>query len=223
MATTRETKETERVPLRLDILLPDVQELEAVIAEADDPAESDEQTGMDLDAWEAWVEEYEKGRMADDSEDEDDGENGVAERDEEPPEYCEFDTDVPKKIGLDTFVKIFNELEAHEAEQADPFPDNDNIGKLISQNRLGLLSPIIGAFLKSSKQPWNTTVHGLTFNVLKLLKKKALEQTIRSSDAAITGAQEDLSVCFGIAGNLAAGSLTDTVQRRIRRTSKVLR
>lgn len=47
--------------------------------------------------------------------------------------------------------------------------NNDYIVKLINQNRQVLFPIIIGALYKNSKQHWNSAVHGLTFNVLKLL------------------------------------------------------
>merc|ERR1719375_359445 len=47
--------------------------------------------------------------------------------------------------------------------------NNDYIVKLINQNRHALFPIIIGALYKNSKQHWNSAVHGLTFNVLKLL------------------------------------------------------
>lgn len=47
--------------------------------------------------------------------------------------------------------------------------NNDYVVKLINQNRAELFPIIIGALYKNSKQHWNSAVHGLTFNVLKLL------------------------------------------------------
>eukprot|EP00746_Dinoflagellata_sp_MGD_P154545 gnl/MRDRNA2_/MRDRNA2_84886_c0_seq1.p1 gnl/MRDRNA2_/MRDRNA2_84886_c0~~gnl/MRDRNA2_/MRDRNA2_84886_c0_seq1.p1 ORF type:complete len:475 (+),score=105.92 gnl/MRDRNA2_/MRDRNA2_84886_c0_seq1:120-1544(+) len=47
--------------------------------------------------------------------------------------------------------------------------NNDYIVKLINQNRQQLYPLIIGALYKNSKKHWNQAVHGLTFNVLKLL------------------------------------------------------
>merc|ERR1719428_1967584 len=47
--------------------------------------------------------------------------------------------------------------------------NNDYIVKLINQNRQTTFPIIIGALYKNSKQHWNSAVHGLTFNVLKLL------------------------------------------------------
>merc|ERR1719265_2342718 len=47
--------------------------------------------------------------------------------------------------------------------------NNDYIVKLINQNRQVLFPIIIGALYQNSKQHWNSAVHGLTFNVLKLL------------------------------------------------------
>jgi serine/threonine-protein phosphatase 2A regulatory subunit B' len=55
------------------------------------------------------------------------------------------------------------------AERTLFFWNNDYIVKLINQNRHALFPMIIGALYKNSKQHWNSAVHGLTFNVLKLL------------------------------------------------------
>merc|ERR1712056_164552 len=55
------------------------------------------------------------------------------------------------------------------AERTLFFWNNDYIVKLINQNRHALFPIIIGALYKNSKQHWNNAVHGLTFNVLKLL------------------------------------------------------
>merc|ERR1740129_1799734 len=55
------------------------------------------------------------------------------------------------------------------AERTLFFWNNDYIVKLINQSRQDLFPIIIGALYKNSKQHWNSAVHGLTFNVLKLL------------------------------------------------------
>jgi len=47
--------------------------------------------------------------------------------------------------------------------------NNDYIVKLIDQNRKVLFPIITGALYQNSKHHWNSAVHGLTFNVLKLL------------------------------------------------------
>jgi len=55
------------------------------------------------------------------------------------------------------------------AERTLFFWNNDYIVKLINQNRQELFPIITGALYKNSKEHWNSAVHGLTFNVLKLL------------------------------------------------------
>merc|ERR1711862_418047 len=55
------------------------------------------------------------------------------------------------------------------AERTVFFWNNDHIVKMINQNRHALFPIIIGALYQNSKQHWNSAVHGLTFNVLKLL------------------------------------------------------
>merc|ERR1719159_1898227 len=55
------------------------------------------------------------------------------------------------------------------AERTLFFWNNDYIVKLINQNRQELFPIITGALYKNSKQHWNSAVHALTFNVLKLV------------------------------------------------------
>merc|ERR1712048_1551013 len=55
------------------------------------------------------------------------------------------------------------------AERTLFFWNNDYIVKLINQNRHEIFPAIVAALYKNSKQHWNSAVHGLTFNVLKLL------------------------------------------------------
>lgn len=55
------------------------------------------------------------------------------------------------------------------AQYKQLFLGEDYIVKLINANRQELFPIIIGALYKNSKQHWNSAVHGLTFNVLKLL------------------------------------------------------
>jgi len=47
--------------------------------------------------------------------------------------------------------------------------NNDYIVKLINHNRQTIFPVVIPALYANSKQHWNSAVHGLTFNVLKLL------------------------------------------------------
>jgi len=47
--------------------------------------------------------------------------------------------------------------------------NNDCAVKLINQNRTQLFPIVIGALYRNTKQHWNTSVHGLTVNVLKLM------------------------------------------------------
>merc|ERR1712113_1119106 len=47
--------------------------------------------------------------------------------------------------------------------------NNDYVVQLINRNRQELFPIIIGALYRNSKHHWNSAVHGLTFNVLKLL------------------------------------------------------
>jgi serine/threonine-protein phosphatase 2A regulatory subunit B' len=47
--------------------------------------------------------------------------------------------------------------------------NNDDIVKLINEARQTLFPIVLGALYKNSQHHWNGTVHGLTYNVLKLL------------------------------------------------------
>ena len=47
--------------------------------------------------------------------------------------------------------------------------NNDEIVNLINQNRATLFPIVLGPLYINSKQHWNGTVHGLSYNVLKLL------------------------------------------------------
>jgi serine/threonine-protein phosphatase 2A regulatory subunit B' len=55
------------------------------------------------------------------------------------------------------------------AERALFIWNNDEVVKLISSNRQTLFPIILGALYQNSTHHWNGTVHGLTYNVLKLL------------------------------------------------------
>jgi serine/threonine-protein phosphatase 2A regulatory subunit B' len=55
------------------------------------------------------------------------------------------------------------------AERSLFYWNNDFVVKLINSNRHKMFPVIIAALYKNSKQHWNSAVHGLTFNVLKLL------------------------------------------------------
>jgi len=55
------------------------------------------------------------------------------------------------------------------AERSLFFWNNDYVVKLFNQNRYDIMPIIISALFKNSKQHWNSAVHGLTFNVLKLV------------------------------------------------------
>jgi len=55
------------------------------------------------------------------------------------------------------------------AERSLFYWNNDFVVKLINQNRQRMFPVIVAALYKNSKQHWNSAVHGLTFNVLKLL------------------------------------------------------
>merc|ERR550532_551531 len=55
------------------------------------------------------------------------------------------------------------------AERSLFYWNNDFVVKLINQNRHKMFPVIVAALYRNSKQHWNSAVHGLTFNVLKIL------------------------------------------------------
>merc|ERR1719330_1447495 len=76
------------------------------------------------------------------------------------------------------------------AERTLFFWNNDYIVKLINQNRQDLFPIIISALYKNSKHHWNSAVHGLTFNVLKLLME-ADSQLFDECSAKHRAAEDD--------------------------------
>lgn len=82
----------------------------------------------------------------------------------QPPEFHKMQDRLYRRISLCITCPHFQ-----VAERTLFLWNNDYIVKLINQNRQTLFPVVIGALYKNSKQHWNSAVHGLTFNVLKLL------------------------------------------------------
>merc|ERR1712232_452233 len=82
----------------------------------------------------------------------------------QPAEFSKMMSPLFKRLALCITCPHFQ-----VAERTLFFWNNDYIVKLINQNRQDLFPIIIAALYKNSKQHWNSAVHGLTFNVLKLL------------------------------------------------------
>jgi len=82
----------------------------------------------------------------------------------QPQEFMRMQEQLFKRLALCITCPHFQ-----VAERTLFFWNNDYIVKLINQNRKELFPTIIGALYKNSKQHWNSAVHGLTFNVLKLI------------------------------------------------------
>lgn len=82
----------------------------------------------------------------------------------QPPELSRFQHSLFERVALCINCKHFQ-----VAERALFLWNNDYIVELISQNRKELFPIVLGALYNNSKEHWNTAVHGLTFNVLKLL------------------------------------------------------
>jgi serine/threonine-protein phosphatase 2A regulatory subunit B' len=69
--------------------------------------------------------------------------------------------------------------------------NNDYVVRLINQNREALFPIVIGALYTNSKQHWNSAVHGLTFNVLKLLMEADAQLFDECSARHRTEAEEE--------------------------------
>merc|ERR1712107_742450 len=82
----------------------------------------------------------------------------------QPPEFYRMQGQLFRRIALCITCPHFQ-----VAERTLFLWNNDYIVKLINQNRQALFPIVIGALYTNSKQHWNSAVHGLTFNVLKLL------------------------------------------------------
>lgn len=82
----------------------------------------------------------------------------------QPPEFHRMQGVLFKRIALCITCPYFQ-----VAERTLFLWNNDYIVKLINQNRQEIFPILIGALYQNSKQHWNSAVHGLTFNVLKLL------------------------------------------------------
>jgi len=82
----------------------------------------------------------------------------------QPPEFQRIQGALFRRVALCITCPHFQ-----VAERTLFLWNNDYVVKLINQNRHELFPIIIGALYKNSKQHWNSAVHGLTFNVLKLI------------------------------------------------------
>jgi serine/threonine-protein phosphatase 2A regulatory subunit B' len=78
-------------------------------------------------------------------------------------------------VQVALFKRIANCIKSQHfqvAERALFIWNNDEVVKLISANRETLFPIILGALYQNSTHHWNGTVHGLTYNVLKLLMEQ---------------------------------------------------
>jgi serine/threonine-protein phosphatase 2A regulatory subunit B' len=82
----------------------------------------------------------------------------------QPPEFHRMQHVLFRRLALCITCPHFQ-----VAERTLFFWNTDYIVKLINANRHELFPIIIGALYRNSKHHWNSAVHGLTFNVLKLL------------------------------------------------------
>jgi len=82
----------------------------------------------------------------------------------QPPEFHRLQEPLFRRIALCISSPHFQ-----VAERTLFLWNNEYIVKLIDQNRQVLFPIVTGALYTNSKHHWNSAVHGLTFNVLKLL------------------------------------------------------
>jgi len=82
----------------------------------------------------------------------------------QPPEFSSI-----QKVLFKRVAQCINCPHFQVAERALFLWNNDYIVKLINQNRKELFPIVLAALYNNSKHHWNSAVHGLTFNVLKLL------------------------------------------------------
>lgn len=82
----------------------------------------------------------------------------------QPPEFQKLQVTLFQRVACCIRSRHFQ-----VAERALFIWNNDDIVKLVNQSRTVLFPIVIGALYFNSKQHWNGTVHGLTYNVLKLL------------------------------------------------------
>lgn len=82
----------------------------------------------------------------------------------QPAEFTKLQVPLFKRVALCIRSPHFQ-----VAERALFIWNNDDIVKLVNQSRQTLFPIVVGALYQNSKQHWNGTVHGLTYNVLRLL------------------------------------------------------
>ncbi|EER19501.1 protein phosphatase 2A regulatory subunit B, putative [Perkinsus marinus ATCC 50983] len=82
----------------------------------------------------------------------------------QPPEFQKVEVPLFKRIGQCIASPHFQ-----VAERVLFLWNNDYIAKRINQDRQVIFPIIIGPLYRNSDSHWNTTVHGLSYNVIKLL------------------------------------------------------
>ena len=81
-----------------------------------------------------------------------------------PTEFVEMQEVLVRRVAMCIMCPHFQ-----VAERTLFLWNNDYIVRLITSSRKALFPLIIGALYTNSKLHWSSAVHGLTFNVLKLL------------------------------------------------------
>jgi serine/threonine-protein phosphatase 2A regulatory subunit B' len=82
----------------------------------------------------------------------------------QPPEFQQIQVALFNRIA-----QCIRSPHFQVAERALFIWNNDDVVKLINQSRQVIFPIVLSALYQNSKQHWNGTVHGLTYNVLKLL------------------------------------------------------
>ncbi|EER03130.1 Serine/threonine protein phosphatase 2A 59 kDa regulatory subunit B' eta isoform, putative [Perkinsus marinus ATCC 50983] len=82
----------------------------------------------------------------------------------QPPEFQKVEVPLFRRIGQCIASPHFQ-----VAERVLFLWNNDYIAKRINQNRQVIFPIVIGPLYRNSDSHWNTTVHGLSYNVIKLL------------------------------------------------------
>eukprot|EP00916_Digyalum_oweni_P020364 GHVL01033912.1.p1 GENE.GHVL01033912.1~~GHVL01033912.1.p1 ORF type:complete len:508 (-),score=92.08 GHVL01033912.1:176-1699(-) len=120
------------------------------------------------------------------------------------PEFQKVESSLFKKLAICIESPHFQ-----VAERVLFLWNNEYIVKLINQNRQSLFPIVIGSLYRNSKQHWNSTVHGLTYNVLKLLmeadpqlfddcsaQNKLQEEKIKSTNDEREKQWQKMKECF---------------------------
>eukprot|EP01066_Platyproteum_vivax_P007604 Platyproteum_vivax@DN3009_c0_g1_i1.p1 len=140
----------------------------------------------------------------------------------QPPEFQRVETPLFKKLA-----QCIQSPHFQVAERVLFLWNNDYIVKLINQNRAALFPIVIGALFKNSKHHWNSTVHGLTYNVLKLLMEAdpglfdECSGKHRSEEDKVTPQEDDRTKMWNKLQDMYDAKQTQTTSKKAAVPSKV--